>query len=912
MEVRQYLQRYNKSFQEISSTSDKYSVIYNEILKSNWLVPIEEKLSRLNDDDRIHFERIISILKSKNDFTKEDIDSLGVFISKVNSISKVADRINNFKHNTALENGTDLELDNLFNYVKSITRLADFNYELNKNLYSFVPHLFSVIKNCQDPLNYPLFYKFWKQISKEVLDLEDSYDAMCDMYKTFPVDNRSIQFSSYFHTIADALVSGLEDEMFLDRATLAKFLKDKVLNLDPFNSQLDIYIPLKVGSLISDRLSNLLVKLSHRILPYFEVLDYLVEELELERGSEKFYFHYKNTALIFNIGSLYVWNVNTKHYEYLSIKAEGDITKDYKSTRKGEEVFNNKVAEIKSVNVLKQDILEAAQLELDITKSSSRVEANKADFEELVFNKEYRDEVFTKLGIIGNQDKKEIGLLDTKNMKHPLNQILYGPPGTGKTYTLQNKFFDYFTVNKVTITEEQYISNVIQDLSWWQVITLVLLDIKNGKVGDIYAHKYIKVKEQFGKSKTVVPTIWGQLQAHTLKKCPNVNVEKRQEPLYFWKDESSNWSIIQEDLEASYNEILEIFENLKNYIPETNKTVTNYEFVTFHQSFTYEDFIEGIKPDLEDNLGGNIKYKIKNGVFKTLCSKARKDPANKYAIFIDEINRGNVSAIFGELITLIEESKRLGNEEALEVTLPYSKEKFGVPNNLHIIGTMNTADRSVEALDTALRRRFTFEEMMPQSHLLCPELQLYNAMWKWEGYSWESKEWQKVEKGLDEVYGFTDRWNKEKGELWDRYKKERYNLMHIEELTGLIEKRLDLEKILKTINDRIEVLLDRDHLIGHSYFLNVDSLETLQSRFMNNIIPLLQEYFYGDYGKIGLVLGEGFVKQSKDEKVTFAKFTYDGDQEFYSEKIVYTLENKWKEGEFKQAIDNLLGKKSNK
>ncbi|MGL4582436.1 MAG: hypothetical protein ACRCVU_05590, partial [Flavobacterium sp.] len=154
-----------------------------------------------------------------------------------------------------------------------------------------------------------------------------------------------------------------------------------------------------------------------------------------------------------------------------------------------------------------------------------------------------------------------------------------------------------------------------------------------------------------------------------------------------------------------------------------------------------------------------------------------------------------------------------------------------------------TADRSVEALDTALRRRFTFEEMMPN-----------------------------------------------------------YDVIEKENNFGI-----NLNELLRTINSRIEVLLDRDHLIGHSYFLNVDSLETLQSRFMNNIIPLLQEYFYGDYGKIGLVLGEGFVKQSKDEKVTFAKFTYDGDHEFYSEKIVYTLENKLEEGEFREAIDKLLG-----
>ena len=214
-------------------------------------------------------------------------------------------------------------------------------------------------------------------------------------------------------------------------------------------------------------------------------------------------------------------------------------------------------------------------------------------------------------------------------------------------------------------------------------------------------------------------------------------------------------------------------------------------FVTFHQSMSYEDFIEGIKPEPTED--GKITYEVKDGIFKELCAKAKKDESQNYVMIIDEINRGNVANIFGELISLIEDDKRLGASEELHAELPYSHTIFGVPKNVYIIGTMNTADRSVEALDSALRRRFTFKEMMPKSELVPEEN--------------------------------------------------------------------NVRSIFEIINQRIEVLKDREHQIGHSYFMDVENEDDLKDVFYDKIIPLLQEYFYGDYEKIQLVLGEGFVKK---------------------------------------------------
>jgi 5-methylcytosine-specific restriction protein B len=188
--------------------------------------------------------------------------------------------------------------------------------------------------------------------------------------------------------------------------------------------------------------------------------------------------------------------------------------------------------------------------------------------------------------------------------------------------------------------------------------------------------------------------------------------------------------------------------------------------------------------------------------------------APHYALFIDEINRGNVARILGELITLLETDKRLGAENELIVTLPYSGTRFGVPSNLHVIGTMNTADRSLEALDAALRRRFEFEELPPRPELL----------------------------------DFT------------------------------IEGDVDPAALLRTINRRLEVLRDRDHVIGHAYLLDLKddpTLDALKHAFKCRILPLLQEYFFGDWGKIGLVLGRMFVRKRELSAVQLADFDHD-------------------------------------
>lgn len=262
------------------------------------------------------------------------------------------------------------------------------------------------------------------------------------------------------------------------------------------------------------------------------------------------------------------------------------------------------------------------------------------------------------------------------------------------------------------------------------------------------------------------------------------------------------------------------------------------EFITFHQSYSYEEFIEGIRPNLDSE--NNLTYSLEKGVFKRISDRAQRDQSNKYVIIIDEINRGNISKIFGELITLIEPSKRLfseHDEHPKQITLPYSRSLFGVPQNLYILGTMNTADKSITLLDSALRRRFTFTEMLPNSEIVGQKVSINN---------------------------------------------------------------IDVKLLFETINSRIEFLIDKDHTIGHSYFLKIrdnQNIEGLALMFKNEIIPLLTEYFYGDFEKIQLVLGDNkdwksesenkfFIKKIAQQKILFGK---DELIEGFDEKKVFSL-----------------------
>ncbi|WP_145577783.1 McrB family protein [Yersinia mollaretii] len=401
-------------------------------------------------------------------------------------------------------------------------------------------------------------------------------------------------------------------------------------------------------------------------------------------------------------------------------------------------------------------------------------------------------------------------LTDIKPHAHsPTNVIYFGPPGTGKTFTLQQKMKEY-TSHALPADRDAWLDSRLESLNWMQVITLVLLDLgKRAKVRQMTEHQWFQRKALLnGRSSNFSQTAWATLQSFTIPGSTTVAYKGRREPAIFDKTADSEWFLVESQLEQ-VDELLSIYAELKQG-PKSAEAIQRFAVVTFHQSYGYEEFIEGIRARSDES--GNISYPIEPGIFMRLCQRANADPAHRYAIFIDEINRGNISKIFGELISLIEIDKRAGMSNAMSLQLSYSGDHFSVPANVDIVGAMNTADRSLALMDTALRRRFDFVEMMPDLSLL----------------------------------------------------------------SGTKVKGIEIESLLEKLNSRIEALYDREHTLGHAFFMPVKSaldagdeeaaFKQLKIAFQKKILPLLQEYFFDDWNKIRLVLADN---QKQDDSLQF-------------------------------------------
>ena len=451
--------------------------------------------------------------------------------------------------------------------------------------------------------------------------------------------------------------------------------------------------------------------------------------------------------------------------------------------------------------------------------------------------------------------------LQSKNYPQLKNQILYGPPGTGKTYNTVIKAIEITNPELIQKDKDGNVENYEllkekfdelkqqgqiefvtfhQSYSYEEFVEGIKPDLENGKE--------LRYKLQNGIFKTICNNAKELLETkvkYNFNK-DNISVYKiliPDESLFAYCIENDcvaiNWgndidisncdsqeeiiAKIPEDFESrkqcisqlnlfklwidndlkSGKDVIVVIPGSMNTIKGIAKITGDYFYNSDIENGHQQRKVDWIRKNINissdsiynskfvsPTITGMFNDKINWDTFLNLINNKNNSKSSNAVLVIDEINRGDVSKIFGELITLIEEDKRIGEKHQMTVTLPYSRETFGVPKNLYIIGTMNTADRSIALLDTALRRRFDFEEMMPKPELL---------------------------RGKD--------------------------------IEGV-----DLEQLLTKINDRIKNEYDRDHQIGHSYLMDVKNKEQLEKAYKNRILPLLNEYFYNDIDSVAKIL----------------------------------------------------------
>ena len=560
----------------------------------------------------------------------------------------------------------------------------------------------------------------------------------------------------------------------------------------------------------------------HQLEEYYSFLDLIIERFGLQEGDKRLVFNVNNEGqIVFTIGQRYVWITGTNEEDFkFEVISEKPISNKYSDFDGKPTAFWNKFNNISDVLNQQQTIFSAIEKELNRAQKSSYFKHNKKELEKMAFDADFRKEVLDQLKTITITDEPMKNTDKTPVV--PLNQILFGAPGTGKTYHTKKMAVEIINGKKERNREE--INEEYEEL------------IEAGQIVFTTFHQSLSYEDFIEgiKPETIDGNVTYEVKDGIFKSiCKNAfskeitsdNFEVVYQKLLDEIDNSVDNKLVLETLVHAKE--FTIYKNSKNNIRFHSNTEKAYEAVIKKE--VLEHYLKtGEALDWAPYTKSVANYIIEK--YNYIQNEAIEP--KKHVLIIDEINRGNVSAIFGELITLLEEDKRKGNPEHIEVVLPYSGNKFSVPNNVYIIGTMNTADRSVEALDTALRRRFSFVEMQPKPDIL--------------------------------------------SEVGD----------------------VKLKELLETINKRIEVLIDKDHQIGHSYFIGIQYLEDLRRTFKDKIIPLLEEYFYGDFGKIGLVLGEKFIEQTKYEEKVFAEFPYEKD--FLEDKKIYhiTSYDKWDEKAF--------------
>ena len=690
----------------------------------------------INSDQLQALERVVSKLKKSINFSKNEINDLDIFTSRLNFLLKETstsqkgmwDAMNNVK-STAL--GGTFKINTFFNESMQYDSWEDFNSNTTldnsdwaRNQFGKkLMYIFSNIKNCQNKESYPFFYPASQVIAEWFFDVEyGDYDAFCEYFRNIEglEKPRLLHFARYDYLLRTALRNDFAYRALLernqdDKKTILKELREnEVDNITPNISQ----------AIINNNTAGIDVETLNTILygppgtgKTYSTIDRVVEIVEPD-------FHKRDDH-----------KLNKEKYDQL-VKDQNVFFTTFHQSMSYEDFIEG----IKPA--MDGDV--SGNISYKITPGIFKIACARAAYNAYEYYKTLQP----------IQDDFET--LYESFIAFILNGIENDNYVICKTKT--GRDIELYMVNETNAIKGRAKGSASIGSSW----------LKEKHIREIY--KTFSSVDEINKLSDITDVIG---------KISRLN-----------------------EFYAVFNRLLEFKKN--EYTSPAAGSIVSPKIDDMVRRFDQGDYTQSVHD---------------HGLY-----------SKPVVLVIDEINRGNVSSIFGELITLIEGDKRMGQDNEIKLTLPYSKETFSVPPNLFMLGTMNTADRSVEALDTALRRRFNFIEMLPNSSLL--QKRGHNKTGKVRG--------------------------------------------------------VNLEQLLDAINERIEVLVDRDHTIGHAFFMGVEGLDDLRKVFANKVIPLLQEYFYGDYGKMEMVIGSAFFEQSIDSKtVKFAVKSPD----FEPEGMVYQIKN---------------------
>lgn len=802
MTIQEYLQRHKKSFQDIEEQqSALFAEIFNNEKEKKWLVPIEDKLDKLSDvSTQEIFIYIINKLKSDSEFIEEDVSKLSVFVSKIDSIVNVSNWINNFKDDR------ELNLVSLFNRIKSADTLESFNVSLSQNLKKSKTHFFAVVKHCQNPDLYPIYYPFWQKINKHVLEIENSYVSMCEFYRSFPKEDRALKFGSYYGTLIKLVINDINNVSDISsKSKIVDFLKNKVINLKDYRDLLDataninnnimkkkywIYSPgekaYKWEELYSENIMALgwddigdLTQFATKNDIQTKLLS--TYESNTNRNNDAIAnFEFSQSV---NIGDIVI--VKNGRYELLGY---GQVLSDYYFDDDRDDYKHCRRMQWNLYGNWKVDHTLVMKTLTDITTQASGLNDGKTYYDRLLSIMEN-----TTVQIKDNPIKT---LLEYKKQI-----ILQGPPGTGKTRLAKQIASDLLTINNINklffkenlkapfefkpIGFEKdykplYIKSIVNDTinfkgtnsipafaftfselynffnsGMWVEQTFmnyedyakkaIIKYLLNLDRENTYKNQFKLI--QFHPSYTYEDFVRGIVAETKGDKIEYKNVNKTLG--LFAKEALANFKASKNDspeanIESWIDEKFELFKNeIEAKLPEEEITlsgdITVFDVTDSHFKYAkswntpgylkYVEFKKLIKAviqkefelsnkqlDKEKFIHAHYRYTYYNALLKlffdeyTYEKESVKVKAKNYVLIIDEINRANLSSVLGELIYALE----YRGEEVESMYEVDGSQKLILPPNLYIIGTMNTADRSVGHIDYAIRRRFAFVDVLPE------------------------------------------------------------------------------------------------------------------------------------------------------------------------------------------------------